>query len=233
MTFPEGLTLFDIAAVSWYIISWVLYSHFAECEFKGKRNLAEMVGAQRMLWMERMLMRELRVMDAAIVGSLMQSVTFFASTSILIIAGLLATLGGVDDAVSIIADTPFLAQTTHAVFESKLFFMAATFVYAFFKFSWSLRLFNIFSVMIAAAPNPPVPPKAASEFSRRAGMMSSLAGNNFNGGLRAYYFGLATLTWFVHPALFILTTAWVILIIYRREFLSKAVRILDENVDID
>jgi len=233
MIFPEGLTFLDITAVGWYIAGWVLYSHFAESGFKGKRNLSEMVGAQRTLWMERMLMREARIVDASIVGALMQSVTFFASTSILIIAGLLATLGGVDDAVSIIDDTPFLAHTTHVVFESKLFFMAATFVYAFFKFSWSLRLFNILSVMIAAAPAPPVPPKAASEFSRRAGMMNSLAGNNFNKGLRAYYFGLVALTWFVHPVFFILMTTWVIFIIYRRDFFSKAAQILDENVDID
>ena len=233
MTFPEGLTLLDFTAVGWYVVGWVFYAYFAEHEFKGKKSLAELVGTQRTIWMEHMLMRDVRIMDAAIVGSLMQSVTFFATTSILIIAGLLAALGGVDDAMSIIANTPFLAQTTHVVFESKLFFMAATFVYAFFKFSWSLRLFNIFSVMIAAAPDPPVSPKAASEFSRRAAMMSSLAGNNFNRGLRAYYFGLATLTWFVDPALFILTTSWVIFIIYRREFLSEAVQVLDESVDRD
>jgi len=44
--------------------------------------------------------------------------------------------------------------------------------------------------------------------------------------LRAYYFALAELSWFFHPALFMLTTAWVVSVLYRREFHSKALKIL-------
>ncbi len=44
--------------------------------------------------------------------------------------------------------------------------------------------------------------------------------------MRAYYFALAELSWFFHPWAFVVATAWVVLVLYRREFHSKALEIL-------
>jgi uncharacterized membrane protein len=44
---------------------------------------------------------------------------------------------------------------------------------------------------------------------------------HFNRGMRAYYFGIAALSWFVHPWLFVIATAWVVVVLYRREFRSR------------
>ena len=41
---------------------------------------------------------------------------------------------------------------------------------------------------------------------------------HFNNGLRAYYFGLAAVTWFLHPYAVFAATVWVVLVLYRREF---------------
>ena len=60
----------------------------------------------------------------------------------------------------------------------------------------------------------------------RAGNILENAGESFSEGLRAYYFSLATLTWFVHPTLFALATLWVVGILYYLEFNSGAVRAL-------
>ena len=56
--------------------------------------------------------------------------------------------------------------------------------------------------------------------------ISSLAARHANDGLRAYYFALAVLSWFLHPVAFMLATAWVTAVLYRREFLSRALNIL-------
>ena len=55
--------------------------------------------------------------------------------------------------------------------------------------------------------------------------------DNFNRGLRAYYFGLAALGWFVNPGLFMVGTVWVILVLYRREFHSITKRTLKREMD--
>src|SRR3954449_1737799 len=39
--------------------------------------------------------------------------------------------------------------------------------------------------------------------------------------MRTYYFGLAALSWFVHPYLLMALTVAVVLVVYRREFRSR------------
>ena len=63
-------------------------------------------------------------------------------------------------------------------------------------------------------------PETHASFAFKAASVIQNAGKHFNMGLRAYYFGLAALTWFLHPALFAATTTLVVAITYRREFRS-------------
>ena len=70
----------------------------------------------------------------------------------------------------------------------------------------------------------PAPEQVNEEVERiaeRTARIATSTGRHFNGGLRAYYFGLAALSWFIHPWLFVLLTAWVVWVIYRREFRSR------------
>ncbi|MDE3061360.1 MAG: DUF599 family protein, partial [Pseudomonadota bacterium] len=60
---------------------------------------------------------------------------------------------------------------------------------------------------------------------------SYLVGNaarHFNLGLRAYYFGMAALAWFVNPYLFMAATAWVIFVTHRREYRSATLKNLKQ-----
>jgi uncharacterized membrane protein len=48
------------------------------------------------------------------------------------------------------------------------------------------------------------------------------AAEHFNYGLRAYYFALAALAWLLNGWLFMGSTAWVVFVLYWREFRSQA-----------
>ena len=97
------------------------------------------------------------------------------------------------------------------------------FVYAFFKFTWSLRQYNYACILVGAAPFPNENIGKHEEFAKRAGDLIANAGRHFNMALRAYYFGLATISWFIHSGIFIVMTLWVVLVIFRREFRSHTV----------
>ena len=58
------------------------------------------------------------------------------------------------------------------------------------------------------------------------------ASRSYNNGLRAYYFSMAVLSWFISPWLFFMATALVTAILYQREFLSKSLQAMKmaENV---
>ena len=61
-------------------------------------------------------------------------------------------------------------------------------------------------------------------FAVRSAKVLSMAGNQFNYGLRSYYFGLATLAWFITPWLYMVATTIVVLVLYQREFHSKVLK---------
>ena len=68
--------------------------------------------------------------------------------------------------------------------------------------------------------------KDGAKQTQRLAKLGNLAARHFNNDMRAYYFALAKLSWFFNAWGFLITTGWVILVLYRREFYPKALRIL-------
>jgi uncharacterized membrane protein len=56
----------------------------------------------------------------------------------------------------------------------------------------------------------------------RAAKMNQLAGKHFNSGLRAIFFSIGYLGWFVGPVAFILSSALLAVVLMRRQFFSNA-----------
>ena len=56
--------------------------------------------------------------------------------------------------------------------------------------------------------------------------MAVIAAEDFNQGLRAYYFAFAAIGWFVNPTVFIVASVVVVGILYVLEFRSNAVKVL-------
>jgi uncharacterized membrane protein len=170
-----------------------------------------------------MITREVKIADVTALVALQRTGTFFASTTIFILAGLLAVLGASDKALRLVEALPFVADHSQAAWETKLLFMIFIFVYAFFKFSWAVRQYNFSLVMFGAAPDDESQASKPfiESFIKASNQILTLANKSFNYGLRAYTFSMATIAWFIHPVLFILMTAWVVAVLYRREFKSR------------
>ncbi len=101
--------------------------------------------------------------------------------------------------------------------------LAVIFVYAFFKFAWSYRLFNYFAIMVGAAP-----PPRRKEYRVGAGVspiaprLCADAGRHFNRGQRAFFFALGYLGWFLGPLPLALTTTGIVIVMWRRQFASES-----------
>jgi uncharacterized membrane protein len=205
----------------------VTYTCHADTRVRRVHSLRAVMHAYREQWMQQMLVRDNRVVDVNILRNLLQGVAFFASATLLILAGLLTILGSTDKASEIVRALPFAAKMTRMQWEMKLLVLCIIFVYAFFKFTWALRQFNYCSTLIGAATKGP-----DESFARRAAEVSTHASKDFNQGLRAYYFSLATLGWFISPWVFLASTTLVTGVLYWREYRSRALRILCAQ-DID
>lgn len=181
--------------------------------------------------MRRLLSREVRVSDAALLANLERNVNFFASSCVLILAGLLTALTITDEVHTLINDVTFTATSTLALVELKLVTLICIFIYAFFTFTWSLRQYGFASVLVGAAPTPDEKNVIASErrsFAIYAAKVIDQASHSYNYGLRSFYFSMATITWFVGPVVFMVVTAFTIGVLFEREFLSKSLKALKE-----
>lgn len=210
----------DMLALIWFLVLWVGYTNYADRQMR-RRSLRAVMHAYREQWMQQMLLRDNRVMDVNILRNLLQGVAFFASTTLLVLAGLLTILGSTDRAIEVARALPFAAKTSLLQWELKLLVLIVIFVYAFFKFTWALRQFNYCSTLIGAAPSGP-----DDAFAQRTAQVSTNASKDFNQGLRAYYFSLAALGWFVSPWVYMAATTLVVIVLYVREYRSIALRTL-------
>ena len=211
----------DIVGLIWFVAIWAGYTWYADRHARRAHSLRAVMHAYRTAWMQQMLVRDNRVMDVNILRNLLQGVAFFASATLLVLAGLLTILGSTDRAIEIARALPFAAKTSLLQWELKLLVLIVIFVYAFFKFTWALRQFNYCSTLIGAAPKGP-----DDGFARLAAQVSTNASKDFNQGLRAYYFSLAALGWFVGPWVFMAATTLVVIVLYVREYRSSALHTL-------
>ena len=222
-----GAILPDYVAFACFLACWSGYTLYADHLKRDGRNLFTAMHDYRLRWMERMLEREIRIIDVNILATQMRSVSLLASTSIIILGGMVAMLGAVDTSRAVAAMLPHVVQAPAQMWIVKHLILAAIFVYAFFKFAWSLRQFNYATVLIGAAPMPQEEHAADRKgFAARAARIHTQAAHTFNRGLRAYYFGLAGLSWFLHPWLFVLSSLTVVYVLQRREFRSFTLRTL-------
>ena len=219
----------DWAALSTFFCGWVGYALFARKQAGIKPSILAATNRIRRQWMLQTTYREVRVIDGVVVQSLSTSPSFFASTTILIIGGLLAVLGS-SNASELVREIPFAARTTVLVFDLKIVLMLAIFVYAFFRFTWSMRQYTFGALLVASAPEAEqfqILALSRDEFADRAGRVVGLAAETFNDGLRAYYFAFAAVSWFLSPLAFVLATGGVIYILYQREFHSDVLVVLN------
>ena len=228
---PTDATALDLAALAWFVGVWSLFNLWQDVLLRGRSSLNQHMKVLRRHWMERMLERENRIMDSTLVGHTMQSCTFFASTTMLILAGLIGSFGAIEQAHGIVGDLSFTVRTSREFFELKMLVMVGIFTFGFFKFTWALRQYNYCCALIGAAPLPPLPREERQSMGLRIASALTLAVTAFNGGLRSYYFALAALGWFISPWLFMTASAAVVAILLRRQVLSRTEVAIREQTD--
>jgi uncharacterized membrane protein len=223
-----GLSVLDGAALAFFAAAWFAYHVVVEKTPAGRRSLNMVMDAHRRVWMQNMLARDNRIMDANINATLQNGTAFFASTSLIAIGGALTLLRSTEDALNLFAELPFGLATTRVAWDIKVLGLAVIFVYAFYKFAWAYRLFNYAAILLGAVPplgqggQPEMEAAAA-----RAGRMNVVAGRHFNRGQRAFFFALAYLGWFISAYVFVASTAACLVVMGRRQLASDALDALE------
>jgi len=213
----------DLIALVWFLAAWIGYSLAIEMTHHGKSGLNGLMHRYRSLWMERMLARDARMVDGQVIAGLQNGTAFFASTSLIALGGSVTLLHSTEDMLTIIAAPPFGQAVTHVQWELKVIGLMIIFVYAFFKFAWAYRLYNYVAIMVGGAP--PASERdepEAKAYAQSTALVITDAGRHFNRGQRAFFFALGYLGWFLGPLPLIATTAAILVVMWRRQFVSDS-----------
>ena len=220
------VTPVDAIALAIFVAAWFGYNALVDREMQNARGLRALMHQHRLEWARQMVVRDQRLLDTALTGHLMNSVSFYANTTIYIVAALIATVGALDSLVSFAADLPFAGKQSKLLVEAKIFLLITVFVFAYFKFTWAHRQYSLMLTLIGSAPDRSRPPDALESYAQKFARLNTLAADEFNRGVRSYYFGFAALGWFLHVALFIALTLLILVVLWRRDFRSKTARTL-------
>jgi len=215
----------DATAVGFFVLEWLVYAITLEHTAYGRDSLSARMNRYREVWIRHLLDRETRMVDMQIMTSLQNGTAFFASTSLLAIGGALALLRATNEAMAVLSALPIDLSPSPALWEVKCVGLILIFIYAFFKFAWSYRLFNYVAILLGAMPpaSQRDTPEAEAHVMRTT-LVFEAAGRHFNRGQRAFFFALGYLGWFVSPWLLFATTALVVIVTWRRQFASNAWR---------
>jgi len=222
---PFSFTMPEIVALAWFLLAWMGYSFALEHAPLARHSLNVRMDAFRLHWMLRMIERDVRILDSAILGSLQNGSAFFASTSLIALGGTVSLFKSSDEAQTLLSALPFAMTATHAMWDMKVFGLVVIFAYGFFKFAWAYRIMNYAAILIGATPN--VVDKdhpEARAMAHRASAMITLGGAHFNRGQRAFFFALGYLGWFVSPYVFMISTTAIVFVMARRQFGAESLR---------
>ncbi|TBW34050.1 DUF599 family protein [Siculibacillus lacustris] len=222
--------LLDLVACLWFVVAWHGVDPVVDRMRWGGPSLTMLMDAHRRRWMDVMRARNLRMVDTAIMASLQNGTAFFASSSLIALGGSFALLNQTDRMVEIFHDLPFHVASAKTVLEAKILGLAAIYAFAFFKFGWSYRLFNYSAILIGAVPEPDeADPAEMERATDRAADMQIDAGHHFHSGLRALFFSVGFFGWFVNAWVFLASTTFILGVLMRRQYLSRArAALLDE-----
>ncbi len=214
----SALSPLDFAAAGLLLAVWLVLGWVIDHPHKKHPSVTILMAERRRAWMREMAKRDVRIFDSQILASLRQGTSFFASTNILAIGGVLALMGNTDPLTGIATEVTQVA-TPAVIWQLKLGFVVFFLVNAFLKFVWANRVFGYCAVLMAAVPNDPSDPDALPQ-AMQAGELNVRAAINFNRGLRAMYFALGALLWLVGPIALVVGTGIVGWVVWSREFAS-------------
>lgn len=221
------LTKLDWVAVAFIILASLTIGWRIDHPGTQRPSVTVLMSERRRDWMKVFVTREPRIFDSQILSSLRQGTSFFASTCLLAIGGVLALVGNTEQLRGLSAEV-LAAPLPILIWQLKLALVALFLTGGFLKFVWANRVFGYCAVVMAAVPNDPDDPKAYP-LAAQAAELNIRAAINFNRGLRSMYFALAAMAWLLGPYALIAATFMIVWLLWSREFASIPRSILLEE----
>jgi len=224
----------DLISFIWFLICWIGYTTFTRRAAKTTNTLSSVLYNYRKEWIAKLSTTGMSEVDGELLASLERQVSFLASTSLLILASLVGVLSTSSDIFMNLSSLSFVTAASIQMIQIKLLLLIIIFTYGFFTFTWSIRQYGFCFILFGSSFNTVRYYGEASEYQavakerdfKEVAKVLDRAAHSYNYGLRAYFFALAVLGWFINPWVFMASCSLTVFVLYRREFKSSTVRAL-------
>jgi len=215
------MTPIDIAAALAFAACWIFYEPILARLSRAKGGINVDMTPVREAWIVRMLQREVRIMDTNLLGHMLNSASFFASTNLLVIAAAAGLLFGGEDMLANLRGLRLVDQAPNWLVEIKIALVVVTLARGLLDFIWAIRQLNYCLALLGAAPEFQQVDEHAAYASAFADVLNPTFAA-FNKGVRTYYFALAAAAWFVSPWAMMAGVAAASALLLRRQLSSQA-----------
>jgi uncharacterized membrane protein len=212
--------LYDFMALGVFAICWLAYEPILKRLSGGHGGINADMAMIRDAWVQQMLKRDIRLFDANLLGHLLNSASFFASSNLLVIAASIGVIFSGADWESSLASLPFAKPVAPWLVELKIGLVVIALARGLLDFVWAIRQLNYCVALFGAAPSAGEADVAAFREATRNVLNPALSA--FNCGVRSYYFALAAAAWLVGPWAMIGAAVWAVALLAWRQTSSQA-----------
>ena len=191
------MTLFDWLGLALFFLCWLGYDPLLKVLAHRSGSLNSDMLTVRHAWMTAMTHREIRLLDSQLLGHSINSGSFFASSNLLLIAGVAGILFGGDQALKGFTAVGAEVVPTQLL-EAKLGLVLLCLARGLLDFIWSIRQMNYALALIGAAPEVHSDADKVA-FGEATAQVLNPALSAFSQGVRGYYFALAAGAWLFGP----------------------------------
>jgi uncharacterized membrane protein len=210
---------------------WGFYSRVLALFGRGSLNTQLHFVRQRWFQVHHGLHRQDRVFDAILLGHISNSISFFGSATLLVLAGLVGSLLNVNRIYVVAQELPFLAAMTSGLFT--LYFALVTLILAlcFFAFTYAQRKMSYTFALMGGLDEAPADTAEARIMAEQAATVLTEAVRSINNGIRGFYYAVAALFLFAGPLAGVIATLVVTAVLYYRQLWSPTALAIGKYVE--
>ena len=230
---PDDLGLPNAIAVALIFGLWGFYTPILKLIGRGSLNMQ--LHAVRMRWfqMHQGIDREHRVFDAILLGHISNSISFFGSGTLIVLAGLVGALANVNSVYQLTRGLKFVDKTMSLELFTLYFnLLTLILVLCFFAFTYALRKMAYTFAMLGGLQSTPAETEASRIMGEQSAVVLTEAVHSINNGIRGFYYAIAALFLFVGPYATICATAAITALLYYRQLFSPTAVAIAKYVDV-
>lgn len=230
---PRDFGLAHATAIVLILALWGFYTPILG--LLGRGSLNSQLHAVRMRWLQvhQSTDREHRVFDAILLGHISNSISYFGSGTLLVLAGLVGALANVNSVFNLTRSLAFIDHTMSLqLFTLCVFLLAAILAQCFFSFTYALRKMAYTFAMLGGLQSTKGDSAEARVMGEQSAVVLTEAVRSINTGIRGYYYAVAAMFLFAGPYACIAATLAITALLYYRQLFSPTAAAIARYVDV-